>query len=357
MPIDYSRWNNINISDDEDDTHPNVDTPSLFKWRHEARVEKNKQKAIEEKQRTAQIKQAALTVKTTQQKLDAATTEADKNKWKAQLAEEKKDHDEYLSKEKDIKEHEEKFPEWDVDNISKEKFDKTRINKDAVKKSSKVDETDAASLQDFSKKHDKEVKHFGMLAKFKESAEYLRNHIHLVSPHTASLLIFWAIDVECEKKHALSGRILHQTLIINYICEVAKTSNIDPRDAMPGFFKRIILAEETNAEYMAGFHTELDALKKRVAVRALQKIEEVKEEMRKEEEAEREERIQESPGGLDPQEVFQNLPRILQECFESQDIAKLQECLKEMDVEEAKKHMRACTDSGLWVPADKSALE
>lgn len=25
------------ISDDEDDTHPNVDTPSLFKWRHEAR--------------------------------------------------------------------------------------------------------------------------------------------------------------------------------------------------------------------------------------------------------------------------------------------------------------------------------
>lgn len=31
------------ISDDEDDTHPNVDTPSLFKWRHEARVEKMKE--------------------------------------------------------------------------------------------------------------------------------------------------------------------------------------------------------------------------------------------------------------------------------------------------------------------------
>ena len=28
------------VSDDEDDTHPNIDTPSLFKWRHEARVQR-----------------------------------------------------------------------------------------------------------------------------------------------------------------------------------------------------------------------------------------------------------------------------------------------------------------------------
>lgn len=28
------------ISDDEDETHPNIDTPSLFRWRHQARVER-----------------------------------------------------------------------------------------------------------------------------------------------------------------------------------------------------------------------------------------------------------------------------------------------------------------------------
>lgn len=28
------------MSDDEDDTHPNIDTPSLFRWRHQARVER-----------------------------------------------------------------------------------------------------------------------------------------------------------------------------------------------------------------------------------------------------------------------------------------------------------------------------
>ena len=33
----------LQISDDEDDTHPNIDTPSLFKWRHEARVKREEE--------------------------------------------------------------------------------------------------------------------------------------------------------------------------------------------------------------------------------------------------------------------------------------------------------------------------
>ena len=37
------------VSDDEDDTHPNVDTASLFRWRHQARMERM-EKAKEEKE-------------------------------------------------------------------------------------------------------------------------------------------------------------------------------------------------------------------------------------------------------------------------------------------------------------------
>ena len=44
------------ISDDEDDTHPNIDTPSLFKWRHESRVKRmeeleSKKKATSDEKR------------------------------------------------------------------------------------------------------------------------------------------------------------------------------------------------------------------------------------------------------------------------------------------------------------------
>jgi hypothetical protein len=38
--VDYSKWRKIEFSDDEDDTHPNIDTTSLFRWRHKARLER-----------------------------------------------------------------------------------------------------------------------------------------------------------------------------------------------------------------------------------------------------------------------------------------------------------------------------
>jgi len=47
MPLDYSKWNHIEVSDDEDDTHPNVDTPSLFRWRHQARLDRMEQEKRE----------------------------------------------------------------------------------------------------------------------------------------------------------------------------------------------------------------------------------------------------------------------------------------------------------------------
>ena len=44
------------VSDDEDDTHPNIDTASLFRWRHQARVERM-EKDKEEKE--ALVKESA----------------------------------------------------------------------------------------------------------------------------------------------------------------------------------------------------------------------------------------------------------------------------------------------------------
>ena len=50
------------------------------------------------------------------------------------------------------------------------------------------------------------------------------------------------------------------------------------------------------------------AFKQRIRVRAKEKVDEQMEELRKEEEKERLERL--GPGGLDPMEVFENLPQV-----------------------------------------------
>ena len=55
------------------------------------------------------------------------------------------------------------------------------------------------------------------------------------------------------------------------------------------------------------------------------------------------------PGGLDPTEVLNSLPREMAECFVSRDIPALQRVLEAMPSEQAAYHMRRCVDSGLWV--------
>lgn len=47
--IDYSVWDHIEVSDDEDDTHPNIDTPSLFRWRHQVNIMLNHDLQLVEK--------------------------------------------------------------------------------------------------------------------------------------------------------------------------------------------------------------------------------------------------------------------------------------------------------------------
>ncbi|CAE7652764.1 cdc-37 [Symbiodinium pilosum] len=56
------------------------------------------------------------------------------------------------------------------------------------------------------------------------------------------------------------------------------------------------------------------------------------------------------PGGLDPVEVFGELPEVLQRCFKEGDVELLKQVAQEMPEEEFEMHFQRCIDSGLWRP-------
>ena len=60
------------------------------------------------------------------------------------------------------------------------------------------------------------------------------------------------------------------------------------------------------------------------------------------------------PGGLNPYEVLRGLPQSLRDAFESQDIGRLHKVLGDMEPVEAKRLMKLCVDSGLWVAKDST---
>ena len=93
------------MSDDEDDTHPNIDTPSLFRWRHQARVERmeeqKKERAILTKETLEhRQKMAELTKKL--QKVDTSQSKETQERLKATLDELKKQEEDFKKKEEEL---------------------------------------------------------------------------------------------------------------------------------------------------------------------------------------------------------------------------------------------------------------
>jgi cell division cycle protein 37 len=340
--VDYSKWKNIEISDDEDDTHPNIDTASLFRWRHQARVERM---AEHEREKQQIEEQKALALK---KKEELAQKIKDGKEMDDKLKELELETKELEEKENEIKKKEKSQP-WNVDTISKESWSKTIINKPAKKldRSQLSDEELEKMYKEFVAKNEDKVKHFALLRKYDDCKSYLLANPELICEETANYLALWCLNLEIEEKHELMDFVSKQVVSMQYILELAKQLDVDPRGCVSAFFARI---QKADKEYNEAFEDELKSFKERIRQRAKKRIEQA---MKEVEEEERQKRI--GPGGLDPQEVFESLPECLQKCFESRDVGLLQKTITEMDEKDARYHMKRCVDSGLWVPDAKSA--
>ncbi|XP_014237955.1 hsp90 co-chaperone Cdc37 [Trichogramma pretiosum] len=345
--VDYSKWKDIEISDDEDDTHPNIDTPSLFRWRHQARVERMEEREKEKKEHERQKQETLRKLKETKEKVqELEKTNKDSPDFetmKKALQELEKQEAEIKKKEEELKQKEKLTP-WNVDTIAQPGFSKTIVNTKAPRKdeSNLPDEERERLMKEFVKANEKQIKEFGMLRRFEDSKKYLTDHPHLVCENTANYLVIWCINLEMEKKCDLMKHVAHQCICMQYILELSKQLDVDPRACIGSFFSRIVVAE---VEYKRAFEDELKSFITRIQKRAAEKLEEAE---REAEEEERKARL--GPGGLDPVEVFESLPEPLQKCFEVQDIPMLQKTIAAMPEEEARYHMKRCVASGLWLP-------
>ena len=344
--VDYSKWKNIEVSDDEDDTHPNIDTPSLFRWRHQARLERMEQEEKEKKEFVDEQKKMKQKLKEAQMKLKDSVEGTDEHKiWTKKLKDAKKAETRVKKREEELAKKERLTP-WNVDTISKEGFSRSIINKPKAKKEL-TEEEKHQQLLSFVDRYKKDIEKFGMMKDYDVSLGFLRDNPHLVCEDTASYLTMWCVTLEVEEKSALMERVAHQAIVMQYILELAKQLERDPRSCVVGFFQRMKTAEK---QYVEAFEDELSSFIVRVKGRARARIEEA---TKKLEEEERQKRL--GPGGLDPVEVMETLPAELRECFETQDVTKLQTVISSMSREEATYHMKRCVDSGLWVADAKSA--
>ncbi|XP_030049663.1 hsp90 co-chaperone Cdc37-like 1 [Microcaecilia unicolor] len=141
------------------------------------------------------------------------------------------------------------------DAVSQDVFNKSFINRDR-----KNEEREDAA-QSFIQKYEPNVRHFGMLSRWNDSQKYLSDCPDLVCEETAKYLILWCFHLEAEQKGALMEQVAHQAVVMQFIIEMAKSCNVDPRGCFRLFFQK---AKEAEEGYLEVFKSELEAFKSRV---------------------------------------------------------------------------------------------
>ncbi|XP_073491075.1 hsp90 co-chaperone Cdc37-like 1 [Aquarana catesbeiana] len=139
------------------------------------------------------------------------------------------------------------------DAFSQDVFNKSFINQAKTRE-------DDLSLS-FLQKYEDKIRHFGMLSRWNDSQWFLSEYPDLVCDDTARYLLLWCHHLESEQKKALMEQVAHQAVVMQFIIEMARSSNVDPRGCFRLFFQKAKAEEEG---YMEAFKSELEAFKSKV---------------------------------------------------------------------------------------------
>lgn len=226
---------------------------------------------------------------------------------------------------------------------SRDVFDKSIINAQSMN----VD-VDQDKGKTFVQKYEQELKHFGMLRRWDDSQRFLSDLPQLICEETANYLILWCFRLQAEEKEALMEQVAHQAVAMQFILEMARSSQQDPRGCFRKFFHRAKAGQEG---YLDVFLAELEAFKGRVR-----------------------EHTAKTKGGdapkdaecpvaaaprrpLDPKEVLESLPPELKAGFQQQDRQILQNVLSTMNPQVAEYHVKRCLEAGLWATTGRWAKD
>jgi cell division cycle protein 37 len=210
------------------------------------------------------------------------------------------------------------------------------------------------TYHEFTVKHADLVEEFMTIRDLQKCKDFLLQHGDIILQENASnYLLLASLEDEMNGYREKMRLTARQSQIISNIAELAKSLHTHPGNVIVPFFTRM-----EQKELYEGFLAGVEDFVQKIITRAVVKRQEMdaarameNEEAQGEgvdlESIPREERL--GPGGLDPLEVIETLPKEMVEAFQSRDVEQLKAALLKLDPEAAERHMKRCIDSGLWV--------
>jgi cell division cycle protein 37 len=212
-----------------------------------------------------------------------------------------------------------------------------------------VSDISIMSYYEFTQKYADTVEEFMAITDMEASKEFLlKNGEILLQENASSYLLLASLEDEMNGYREKMKQTSRQSQIISSIADLARSLNTHPGNVIIPFFQRL-----SQKEYFDNFMTGVKDFQEKIIKRAVTKKAEMDAERAAQEgegvdlkDIPKEQRL--GPGGLDPLEVVETLPKAMQEAFESRDVEKLKQALMSLDPKDAEYHMKRCIDSGLW---------
>jgi len=356
-PFDYSKWDNIELSDDED-THPGaqfIEAQTLRRIKREAHEHKEKERLAKIDALKAEKRDARRTIRELEQTLVSLVESLGVDGSASVDAAEKAraTRDEIETRRRACAETEAKIEELERQRkYNAEEMCYVASEKTLVGAACKPEEESRAarmSYEEFTREYGDELDDIATAngsMSYGELGQWFSNgRVHLLGEHATGYLLLKSLYLEMEKKTREARTCARVAFACKSIGEFAEAGKKSDRDAAEPFFKRLDSNADVAREYEKSFEEYFQKLRERAVAKL---AEEADKEPTSLEEVPLEDRL--GPGGLDPVAVYDSLPKEMRDAFDSGSVDALKAYVNSLPLEEAKRHMKAMVDSGLWVP-------
>jgi len=237
-PFDYSKWDRLEISDDEKDAHPNIDSSLMTRIKREQRARRE----AEEQMKIAELKKIGT---------PEALKQVDEIKRKAKLH---------------------------VDNICRVVDEKTIVNKSASgsiaqPKSEEPEKTEEEEFEDFVLKNERVLSDYAEISELVKAEEFLMDHCELLSEHACGWMLLHMLSLEMSGEREAMVRTTRQYLMLRNIIDLTKETKRgnDARAMISMFFKQV----KGDKERSALLDTETNNFAEQIIKRAIAKKQEM----------------------------------------------------------------------------------
>jgi len=342
--VDYTKWDNIDLSDDDTETLPKmIDKKSFEKFQKNKRTDRDNEEATERTNLAEQI--AELKDKLEQLGSAGAKTELGQK---------------YLAEQRECEQKLyklEKYRHWNVDNMCKTAEQRTIINSYPAEEEAEKNLDDEAYMEqyaDFCEKYQKEADEFlEVIGKqpLAISELWLSQRLHLISNHGQTYMMLDCLEKEMNGKHKEMKISARQHTLVLQILELAKTIKAPVAGALQIIFERF-REEEKGNDALQMFDDEVKRFIERTKARAITKKKEMdaqkKEKDGRESSDDEDEAVQMRAEDPAVQKVLDEMPKSMLKAFMKQDTQALHVAVASLPGNEGKYWMRRCEEVGLW---------